>query len=129
MKILLSPKWRTGLIAGLILGSLLSLLLYHGWHAELGVEKPVRWLASCPPLSWRWVMDLSAEIQFAMLIAWWGMAGAALGWLVEGNRSDKATAALLAVTLLSAHNLSYNNLGLAVERNIRHFQQEMNRLF
>lgn len=129
MHYLLAQKWRIGLVTGLVTGSLLFLLIHYQLHTELGIQKPVRWLASCPPLSWHWVMDLQREVQFALLIGWWTAAGATLGWLFDGNKADKCSAVFVMVTLISAHNLSYNNFGLAVERQIRDFQQEMNHLF
>ena len=126
---LTNDLWIGGLVLGLCIGGLLTLMLHYGWHTELGIDKPIRWLASCPPLSWSWVMDLAREIQLGILVIWWAGVGAALGWLIDGGKADKATALLLAFSIISAHELSYNNLGLAVERQIKHFQLEMDKLF
>lgn len=126
---ILDRKWKSGLTLGLALGGLLALLLHLGWHTELGIQKPVRWLASCPPLSWRWVMDLAYEIRLGILVTWWGCVGAAFGWLIEGHKADRATAVLLAILVVTAHNLAYDNIGLAVERQIREFKMEVDGLF
>lgn len=129
MNFLLNEKWRLGLTMGLALGVILVLLFHNGWHESLGIEKPARWLASCPPLTWNWVMDFSDEVQYGILVAWWSMAGAALGWLVDGSKADKAVATLLVVVLISAHQLAYDNLGLVIERQVQEFKMEMQRLF
>ncbi len=74
-------------------------------------------------------MQLQRELQYGILILWWTVTGAALGWLLDGNKADKACAILLIVTLISAHQLSYDNLGLAIERHMNNFKMEIDRIF
>ncbi|GEM_PF-2787042 len=117
------------MVSGLALGGLLALLLHFDWHNDIGLGEPVRWLSLCPPLTWGWIMDLRYEIQLAILVVWWGAAGAMLGWLMEGNKADKASAVLALTILISAHQLAFDSVGLTLERQVRHFKMEVDRLF
>lgn len=107
--------WRAGAMLGLLVALLTGIFASTGLQESLGVTGAVGYLAATPLFTIDAVLNANQGIQWLVLFAWWGAVGAALGWLVGRGRAGLAVAALFALTVMTAHAATRNDIGHALE--------------